>query len=335
MLRSTGLLSAPHEDAFDRLAGLARKVLKAPVGMVSLLDDRHLHVKSCVGLPELAKAGRVPATDSFCQHVVITEAALVVDDAREHELTRDLAIVKSGMALAYAGVPLVLSGGFVIGALSVTDSKPRAWKPGEIELLHDLAASVLTEIEMRADIEARKQAETELRRSKDRLRGLMDNIPTLIYAKDLEGRYLFLNHAGERAARDPGGGGDRQARRRAAPARAREGAVRARRGRDRGRRAGGDRGDARGRRPQHRLPLGQVPAHRRGRRALRRLRHLDRHHRAQADRARAARGAAALRQRVRPRPHGHGDGRHRRPLPPGQRRAVRADRPHRGASCSR
>jgi PAS domain S-box-containing protein len=197
MLRSTGLLSAPHEDAFDRLAGLARKVLKAPVGMVSLLDDRHLHVKSCVGLPELAKAGRVPATDSFCQHVVITEAALVVDDAREHELTRDLAIVRSGMALAYAGVPLVLSGGFVIGALSVTDSKPRAWKPGEIELLHDLAASVLTEIEMRADIEARKQAETELRRSKDRLRGLMDNIPTLIYAKDLEGRYLFLNHAGE------------------------------------------------------------------------------------------------------------------------------------------
>jgi PAS domain S-box-containing protein len=197
MLRGTGLLSGPHEDAFDRLAGLARKVLKAPVGMVSLLDDRHLHVKSCVGLPALAEAGRVPAADSFCQHVVITEAALVVDDAREHELTRDLAIVKAGMALAYAGVPLVLSGGFVIGALSVTDSKPRAWKPGEIEILHDLAASVLTEIEMRADIEARKQAETELRRSKDRLRGLMDNSPTLIYAKDLEGRYLFLNHAGE------------------------------------------------------------------------------------------------------------------------------------------
>ena len=101
------------------------------------------------------------------------------------------------MALAYAGVPLVLSGGFVIGALSVTDSKPRAWKAGEIEILHDLAASVLTEIEMRADIEARKQAENDLRRSKDRLRGLMDNSPTLIYAKDLEGRYLFLNHAAE------------------------------------------------------------------------------------------------------------------------------------------
>ena len=50
---------------------------------------------------------------------------------------------------------------------------------------------------MRADIEARKQAEAELQRSTDRLRGLMDNSPTVIYAKDLEGRYLFLNHAGE------------------------------------------------------------------------------------------------------------------------------------------
>ena len=126
-----------------------------------------------------------------------SEEALVVNDAREHELTRDLAAVNSGQVLAYAGVPLKLHGGFVIGTLSVADSKPRAWKPGDIEILHDLAASVLTEIEMRADIEARKQAEADLQRSTDRLRGLMDNSPTVIYAKDLEGRYLFLNHAGE------------------------------------------------------------------------------------------------------------------------------------------
>ena len=50
---------------------------------------------------------------------------------------------------------------------------------------------------MRADIEARKQAEADLRRSNDRLRGLLAYSPTAIYAKDLEGRYLFLNHAGE------------------------------------------------------------------------------------------------------------------------------------------
>jgi len=160
-LRGTGLLGSPREAAFDRLAGLARKVLKAPVGMVSLVDDRHSHVKSCVGLPDLAKAGRVPAAESFCRHVVVTEHPLVVDDARDHELTRDLAIVKSGMALAYAGVPLVLAGGFVAGTLAVADSEPRAWKPGEVDILEDLAACVVTEIEMRADHEARKQSESD------------------------------------------------------------------------------------------------------------------------------------------------------------------------------
>ena len=196
-LRATGLLGAPQEEAFDRLAGLARKVLKAPVAMVALLDDRHLHVKACVGQPELAKARRVPVSQTFCQHVVTTETSLVVNDAREHELTRDLAIVNAGKVLAYAGVPLKLPGGLVLGTLSVADSKPRAWKPGDIEILNDLAASVLTEIEMRADIEARRQAEADLQRSTDRLRGLMDNSPTVIYAKDLEGRYLFLNRAGE------------------------------------------------------------------------------------------------------------------------------------------
>ena len=110
MLRATGLLGTPPEEAFDRLAGLARKVLETPVGMVALLDDRHLHVKACVGQPELAKARRVPATATFCQHVVATGEALVVDDARLHELTRDLAAVRAGQVLAYAGVPLTLHG---------------------------------------------------------------------------------------------------------------------------------------------------------------------------------------------------------------------------------
>ena len=134
-------------------------------------------------------------------------------------------------------------------------------------------------------------------------------------------------------ARHHRGGGDRQDRRRAAPARARRRAARARRRGGRGRRAARDRGDARPGRPHHGLPLGEVPAHRPRRRAVRHLRHLHRHHRAQADRGGAARGAAALRQRVRERADRDGDGRHRRPLPPGQRGALRADRAAPRRSC--
>jgi len=149
-VRGTGLLGTPPEAAFDRLARLASKVLHARVGMVSLLDDCHLHVKSLVGLPGQGGGGRLPVEESFCQHVVITGRALLVDDARENELTRDLALVRAGVARSYAGVPLVLPGRQVAGALSVADSEPRAWQPEQVEILEDLAASVQTEIELRA-----------------------------------------------------------------------------------------------------------------------------------------------------------------------------------------
>jgi len=197
VLRGTGLAGTPPEEAFDRLAGLARKILKTPIALVSLVDERYLHAKSCVGLPELAAAGRVPATESFCQHVVGGAQPLIVSDAREHPLVAELPGVVAGRVIAYAGVPLMFKGGFTLGSFCVADDKPRDWSAEEIEILTDLAASVMTEIELRADIEARKQAETDLERSSARLRGLMDNSPSVISAKDLEGRYIFVNRAWE------------------------------------------------------------------------------------------------------------------------------------------
>jgi PAS domain S-box-containing protein len=164
------------------------------MAMVTLIDGPHLHVLGRVGPADLAKP-RTPVSDTFCQHAVSSAQTLVVDDAREHDLTKGLAVVKSGKVLAYAGAPL--AGGAVVGALCVADSKPRAWKPEEIGLLEDLAQSVRTEIELRADLEARRRAETERQRSDDRLRGLMDNSPAAIYALDLHGQVLFSNPAAE------------------------------------------------------------------------------------------------------------------------------------------
>ena len=186
---------------------------------------------------------------------------------------------------------------------------------------------------MRADIEARKQAEADLQRSTDRLRGLMDNSPTVIYAKDLEGRYLFLNHAGERLLGLPEAEaiGKRDAELHppelaAALCEHDEAVI-----------AGGEPVEIEetialdGRTTVYRsvkFPLTDEAGEPYGVCGI-----STDITRAQADRARAARRAAAPRQRVRQRPDRHGDGRHRRPLPPGQRRAVRADRAHRGAAA--
>ena len=60
MLRGTGLLGAPPDEALDRLAALAGTVLEAPIAMLALLDDTHLHARACAGSRHLAKSGRTP-----------------------------------------------------------------------------------------------------------------------------------------------------------------------------------------------------------------------------------------------------------------------------------
>lgn len=193
-LRGTGLLGGPKVEAFERLAGLAASFTGAPMAMVAVLDATHLHPLGRVGRADLARSPRTAVKETFCRQVVAAGEPLIVGDAREHELTKGLASVKSGKVLAYAGVPLMLPGGPVLGTLSVADTGPRTWKASELSVLEDLARSVVTEIQLRAEVEARR----DLQRANDRLRGLLEHSPAAIYATDLEGNELFANAAAER-----------------------------------------------------------------------------------------------------------------------------------------
>ena len=68
-----------------------------------------------------------PLSHSFCQHTVTSGKPLIVADAREHPLVRDNLAIGDLNVIAYAGVPLVTSDGFVLvcRALAI-DAKPRA-----------------------------------------------------------------------------------------------------------------------------------------------------------------------------------------------------------------
>jgi GAF domain len=148
-VRATGLLDAPPEPAFDRLAALAAKVLNAPVAMVSIIDEERQFFASCLGVSEsLHGARETPLSYSFCQHAVSSREPLVVPDAREDPALRDnLAVGELGV-VAYAGVPLITPAGHALGALCVIDRRPRAWTRDQIALLSDLGASVVSEIEL-------------------------------------------------------------------------------------------------------------------------------------------------------------------------------------------
>ena len=150
VLIAANLLDTPAEETFDRFTRLASAILKTPVALVSLVDDRRQFFKSSVGLPEpWVTCRQTPLSHSFCQHVVKTNETLAIADARNHPLLRDnLAIAELGV-IAYLGVPLTTAEGYTLGSFCVIDTTPREWSDRDVEILRDLAGLAIEKIELR------------------------------------------------------------------------------------------------------------------------------------------------------------------------------------------
>jgi hypothetical protein len=150
-LHRTLLLDSPPEENFDRLTRLTATVLNVPVALVSLVDSDRQFFKSCLGLRQpWASERQSPLSHSFCQHVVESRRALVVSDAREHPLLKDNLAIRDLGVIAYAGAPLTTPDGHVLGTLCAIDHQPRHWTTEQVEILCNLAGSVLTEIQLHA-----------------------------------------------------------------------------------------------------------------------------------------------------------------------------------------
>ena len=150
-LERLDLLDPAPEADFDRYTALASKMLDAPVALVSLVDAQRQVFKSRRGLDEpWASSGEAPLSHSFCQHAVETRSPLVIGDAREHPLLRENLAIDALGVIAYAGVPIITREGHALGTLCVIDHVPRHWTHDQVEMLSDLAAAVVTVIELRA-----------------------------------------------------------------------------------------------------------------------------------------------------------------------------------------
>ena len=148
-LGRTGLLDTPAEEPFDRLTRLATRLLKTPVALVSLVDRDRQFFKSAIGLPEPWQTRReTPLTHSFCKHVVALHEPLVIPDTRKDPVYRDHPGVRELKVVAYAGIPLTMSG-FALGSFCVIDDEPRTWSYDEIQTLRDLAECAMREIDLR------------------------------------------------------------------------------------------------------------------------------------------------------------------------------------------
>jgi len=191
-VRATGLLDSPAEEAFDRLTRLAAKLTGAPVTFISLADEDRDFYKACFGFPEPLASQRELTGTTFCHYALVSSAPLVINDTHANPVFHAVPTVESLGVRAYLGVPLVTATGHAIGSFCAIDFVPREWTPLDIEVMQELAASTLREVELRS---ALRTLDDERRR----LHVLLQHVPAgVIFAEAPSGRVVLHNrHARE------------------------------------------------------------------------------------------------------------------------------------------
>ncbi|HEX2188627.1 MAG TPA: GAF domain-containing protein [Longimicrobiaceae bacterium] len=144
----------PAEADLDHFVRLAALTLGAEVAAVSLaLPDQQLF-EICIRLPDLRAVRRKRAlSGSLARYTLEADEPLVVEDALAFPLELDGAALQDGIR-TYVGVPLrpTAAGTHVPGTLCVAGYAPRAWAPGEIEVLRIIAGSIVEQIDLRGAI---------------------------------------------------------------------------------------------------------------------------------------------------------------------------------------
>ncbi|WNM60920.1 MBL fold metallo-hydrolase [Candidatus Nitrospira neomarina] len=137
------ILDTEPEERFDRIARIASEAFNVPIALVSLIDRDRQWFKACIGL----NVKETPRDMAFCAHAILENRVLIVPDTFLDTRFADNPLVTGEPRIRfYAGCPLRLPDGYLIGTLCLIDSRPRHLDGGKINLLRDLGKLVETEL---------------------------------------------------------------------------------------------------------------------------------------------------------------------------------------------
>lgn len=145
VLQASCLLDTPPDAALDRVTQLAARLFKAPIALISLIDEKRQWFKARVGV-EVTQADR---QDAFCAHTILHDDVLVVPDAMLDPRFRQsrLMLGESNIRF-YAGMPLRTRSGVSLGSLCIIDTEPRHdFDESQQLLLGQLAEMAMDRIE--------------------------------------------------------------------------------------------------------------------------------------------------------------------------------------------
>lgn len=138
------ILDTPPEPAFDRVTRLVCAIFKTPMANITLIDGHRQWFKSRIGMDD----SETDRQHAMCYAAIRTQAMMIVPDTRLDPRFRDNPFVTGAPHVRfYAGAPLTMPNGAIIGTLCCFDMAPRStFGIVEAAILSDLAAIIADEI---------------------------------------------------------------------------------------------------------------------------------------------------------------------------------------------
>jgi GAF domain-containing protein len=134
------------QGSYQEITQLAAEISGTPVAFIGLVDETNEWFIARLGL----EIEQVPRQYSFCSHAIVDPIhPMVVEDARYDERFYDNPLTMGDPRIVfYAGVPLVDSHGYALGALVVVDSRPRHLSEQKLIVVQLLAKLAATQFEL-------------------------------------------------------------------------------------------------------------------------------------------------------------------------------------------
>ena len=147
LLHLLDVLDGPSEPLYDDVAELAASICNMPIAAISLIDTDRQWFKAKVGISQT----ELPRNEAFCAHTILHgDRLLEVEDAQQDERFSTSSFVTGNPGVRfYAGAPIVMSTGDVIGAVCVLGLRPARLTEDQRRALLALGRQTASNFELR------------------------------------------------------------------------------------------------------------------------------------------------------------------------------------------
>jgi serine/threonine protein kinase len=148
MVNSFGILDTRPDASIDRVTAMAARLFTAPISLVTIVDEDRIWFKSHFGV----EAEQIDRAIGVFGGIDAGQSVSIIEDARRDARTAESPLVTGEFGMQfYIGVPLRTTEGHNIGVLCVVDRVPRTVTDEEVANLQDLAALVMSQLELRRE----------------------------------------------------------------------------------------------------------------------------------------------------------------------------------------